>query len=345
MKPSVSGASLTNKGRSLNGYNLYEFLTNQGTASVTINGGGKMDELRLFPKNAQMVTYTYAPLIGMTSQCDINNHISYYEYDLLGRLNLVRDQDRNILKKICYNYAGQPESCGLNTTSAWQPTGTTRCQPCSGNNSYTSNVQEHEEKDNNPYSATYNTFRWVSDGVSSNCAIPADWQNTTSSIRCKSTSGQNTGEQEKEQKDMNPCSSTYNQLRWVVTGTNCTSCPATASWRPTGNTRCQLYNGDNTGYQEREERDSISCSSTYNQLRWTSFAYNLTSCPLPCNSSTCTGVENKCVNGMCETGIKIYTFSFDNGNGYTCIYHYEWSDNSWSQNYTEDSAGDCPVTP
>jgi hypothetical protein len=47
----------------------------------------------------------------MTSQCDINNHVIYYEYDGFGRLSLVRDQDQNILKKYCYNYAGQPEDC------------------------------------------------------------------------------------------------------------------------------------------------------------------------------------------------------------------------------------------
>lgn len=51
------------------------------------------------------------------------------------------------------------------------------------------------------------------------------WQNT-SNIRCKvNGSSQNTGEQEREQKDINPCSPTYNTSQWVVIGTNLTACP------------------------------------------------------------------------------------------------------------------------
>ena len=79
------------------------------------NGGGTVwfDDIRLHPSAAMMTTYTYEPLIGMTSQCDVNNRITYYEYDGFGRLNLIRDQDKNILKKICYNYAGQQEQCAV----------------------------------------------------------------------------------------------------------------------------------------------------------------------------------------------------------------------------------------
>lgn len=69
------------------------------------------DDLRLHPSAALMTTYTYDPLIGMTSATDANNRTTHYEYDGFGRLSLVRDQDKNILKKICYNYAGQPENC------------------------------------------------------------------------------------------------------------------------------------------------------------------------------------------------------------------------------------------
>jgi YD repeat-containing protein len=63
-----------------------------------------IDELRLYPTEAQMNTVTYDPLIGVTNECDLNNKITYYEYDPFGRLKLIRDHDRNILKTIQYKY-------------------------------------------------------------------------------------------------------------------------------------------------------------------------------------------------------------------------------------------------
>jgi YD repeat-containing protein len=53
---------------------------------------------------ALVTTYTYSPLIGMTSQTDVRNRTTYYEYDGFGRLKLVRDPDGNIIKTFKYNY-------------------------------------------------------------------------------------------------------------------------------------------------------------------------------------------------------------------------------------------------
>jgi YD repeat-containing protein len=61
--------------------------------------------------SAIVTTYTYKPLIGSTSVTDPNNRTSLYDYDGFGRLELIRDQDNNIVKKYCYNYAGQTENC------------------------------------------------------------------------------------------------------------------------------------------------------------------------------------------------------------------------------------------
>lgn len=226
-------------GKTINGWTYFEHkVVNPAGGLITVSGtSGIIDELRLFPLGAQMTTYTYEPLIGMTSQCDVNNRITYYEYDGFQRLILIRDQDKNIIKKICYNYAGQPEDCNCINTNA-------------------------------------------------------NWQNTATPLRCKkNASNQNTGEQEQEQKDMNPCSVTYNQLRWTVHGTNLTACPL----------------------------------------------------PATCNSSNCTGINKKCINGFCEPGLKVNTESYQSGGQWVCVYHYEWSDGSWSEDYTSYSPFACAL--
>ena len=58
--------------------------------------------------NDYMVTiYTYKPLVGLTSETDPAGRTTYYEYDDFGRLELIRDQNDNIVKKYRYNHASQ----------------------------------------------------------------------------------------------------------------------------------------------------------------------------------------------------------------------------------------------
>lgn len=62
------------------------------------------DDVRLYPADAQMTTYTHDPVIGVTSVSDANNKPAFYEYDKLNRLNIIRDQDGNIIKHYQYYY-------------------------------------------------------------------------------------------------------------------------------------------------------------------------------------------------------------------------------------------------
>ncbi len=63
----------------------------------------QLNNLRSIPQ-AQVTAFTYEPLVGMTSQTDVGNRATYYEYDLLQRLKRIRDQDQNILKTFDYQY-------------------------------------------------------------------------------------------------------------------------------------------------------------------------------------------------------------------------------------------------
>jgi hypothetical protein len=147
------------------------------------DGGGTVwfDDIRLHPAAAEMTTYTYDPLIGMTSETDISNRTQYYHYDGFSRLSLIKNENQNILKKYCYNYAGQEESCGPSLAALWQSTGIVQCVQVSGqNNGY----QQRQEKDNNPISATYNQLRWVDNGYNvAACPVPPSCSISTCSAQ------------------------------------------------------------------------------------------------------------------------------------------------------------------
>ncbi len=90
-----------------NGWILYEFkVTSSSTSTLSLSGTAVIDELRLYPMNAQITTYTYDVINGITSVNDPNNFISYYDYDTFGRLKWIRDYKSNIVKSIDYHYRG-----------------------------------------------------------------------------------------------------------------------------------------------------------------------------------------------------------------------------------------------
>jgi len=196
-----------------------------GTTQVEVAGDALIDELRIYPVMARMSTQTYQPGVGMTSACDQNSTIVYYEYDAAARLIAVRDEHRNILKKHEYHYDQQKP--------LWQRTAmAARCKPCPENPNFPSLLEEVEEQDQNPASATYGLKRWVETGPTQACSLNARLQ-YTGVTRCQTiqdvfhTATTPTGWREKERKDMNPCSPTFQQSIWERDVLDLAACPPT----------------------------------------------------------------------------------------------------------------------
>ena len=55
-------------------------------------------------KSAMVTTYTYDPMVGMTSMTDPRGYTVYYEYDEFNRLQYVRDADGNLISENKYHY-------------------------------------------------------------------------------------------------------------------------------------------------------------------------------------------------------------------------------------------------
>jgi hypothetical protein len=184
-----------------------EFLVPADVTQLNIrldnNGSGSVwfDDIRLLPSAARMNSFTYDPLVGMTTSSDANDRIAYYEYDAFQRLLRIRDDNRNIIKQLDYQYKAPWYS-----TPNWQPTGNYRCINNSG-------TREREEIDNTPQSDTYHNKRWVFH--ENNCTVcpgAPNYQNSGDPF-CETTpqNGNYTGWLVQNQIDVNPCSPTYGQ--------------------------------------------------------------------------------------------------------------------------------------
>jgi len=63
-----------------------------------------IDDFRIYPKSAQITTFTYNEFGDLTSKADQRGNITYFDYDGFQRLKYVKDQNRNILKSYDYHY-------------------------------------------------------------------------------------------------------------------------------------------------------------------------------------------------------------------------------------------------
>lgn len=77
-----------------------------GTTTISENNLMAIDNLRNNSNfsNSLITTYTYKPLVGITSITDSRGYKTTYQYDSFGRLEFVKDAEGNILEENKYNY-------------------------------------------------------------------------------------------------------------------------------------------------------------------------------------------------------------------------------------------------
>ncbi|HVI46887.1 MAG TPA: RHS repeat domain-containing protein [Chitinophaga sp.] len=65
----------------------------------------ELNKIRVALRGKALVnTYTYKPLVGLSSETNPSGETTYYEYDGLGRLVTIRDHDRKVVKMVDYQY-------------------------------------------------------------------------------------------------------------------------------------------------------------------------------------------------------------------------------------------------
>lgn len=69
----------------------------------------KIKLLRESLTQAHISSYAYQPLIGMTERTDARGVTTYYEYDSEGRLTCIKGNDKKVVNRYEYHYAGQTD--------------------------------------------------------------------------------------------------------------------------------------------------------------------------------------------------------------------------------------------
>lgn len=84
--------------------NIWKYISKTYTGtSMLLSEGSAIDNVRIYPTDARMKSYTYEPTIGITSTIDENGSVLKYYYDTFGRLLQVNNE-KGIEKQFRYNY-------------------------------------------------------------------------------------------------------------------------------------------------------------------------------------------------------------------------------------------------
>lgn len=85
---------------------LNTFILNNPSSDAELQT--ELQKIRTNNPEALVTTYTYKPLVGITSMTDPRGYTMYYEYDAQNRLTYVKDQDGHLYSKNEYHYNTTP---------------------------------------------------------------------------------------------------------------------------------------------------------------------------------------------------------------------------------------------
>lgn len=291
---------------SRNGWNYHEFKIGAGVQQIQLSGSGMLDELKCFPATAQMFTYTFTPLKGVSAKSTPDNQQSFYEYDGLNRLFQIKDQNRNIIEHLAYAY-------GNNNTINQAP----------GTLFYSKEYRQSFTK--------VGTCPSGSEPGSIEYIVPAGkYVSVVSQNEADNKAVLDAVQNGQLYANVNaPC---YYYSSAVSDSFKKTNCDVNIDVWITYSLPARLYRS------AVSQADADAQAWQALQAEGPVYANNQGKCP--CEEK---GIGWKYVNGKCEQGIRIDEKSVKNpsGPGYICYYHFKFSDNTVSITYQEQSSTIC----
>lgn len=353
----VSGATLVKSAPTINGLTYYEYDIAQGNSNVTITGNAIIDELRLYPATARMRTVTYDPLIGKTAEADENNRLTYYEYDELGRLRFIKDDYRNIVKMYEYN-SKKVVGCTVNYSNkliqeyltktcgaGYVGTKVLYTVPAGKYSSIISqedvDMQVQNEIDGAGQAFADNTANggqcleiFYNDAMSQNFTAQCSFGKTGSVVSYNVPANRYSayGANAKTRANKMATDEIKSNGQSYANANGTCSISTDPIWKAPNPSQVRCGTGNNAGRQEWYMQDVNPNSPTYGNYQWNAGPIDYNACPLSV-CQNCSGAQYKCINNYCEQGYIFYTGSTYMNGQYYCVYHYEWSDGSWSIDY------------
>jgi hypothetical protein len=335
-------------------------LTVSMSALQSLDGQSLRDELnhiRTGLPAAQVTTYTYKHLAGISSITDPNNRTNTYTYDEFNRLQLIKDQDGNAIKKNEYVYT---TPSGLTGPTLYYNTAVSQsyqCQNCdpglTGSNvtyivpagQYVSTVSQSVV--DAQAAADLATNGQLYANMNGSCANNVNCTGLGYKfVSCACELGVKVCEQ--SLPGSNGTWINYLHYQWSDGSVS----PSFTETQPacTGVDKKQIGCVCETGQKICDgvtDNGGGSYTVTYH-YKWSD---NSTSSPPITETITCTGADKKIINCTCETARKLYVSSVQCGKNNTtpgcctgmwlCTYYYHWSDGSSSGPFTECSDASC----